>query len=175
MKAENKKKYTQHQNRKMRMIKKIGPLFLCCLVILAASGCSAIGKKDDTKLAILKTTNPTPVATDKNHRSDNVEKIKHDVSSMSEVYDVAVVKGEKNTLVAYKVRHLYRFKMKKIEKGINEMLEKRYPIEKFAVSSDYKIFLEAVRLKEKIGSKGFSDQRAEKRLKQIIKMAKETA
>jgi hypothetical protein len=164
-----------NQNRKMKMRKKFGPLILCCLVTLALNGCSSTGKKSDTKLAILKTTNPSPVVIDTNQKTDLVEKIKHDVSSLSELYDVAVIKGKKETLVVYKVKHLHRFKMKKIEKNINKMLEKRYPKENFTVSSDYKIFLEAVRLKEKMKSKDFTEKKAEKRLKQIIKMTKERA
>ena len=40
--------------------------------------------------------------------------------------------------------------MKKIEKEVNEMLEKKYPDEDFIVSSDYKIFLEAVQIEEKL-------------------------
>jgi hypothetical protein len=155
------------------MRKKFGPFVLCCLVILAANGCSATGQKNDTKLAILKTTNPSPVVTDKNQKADSVEKIKHDVSSLPELYDVAVIKGKKDTLVAYKVKHLQRFRMKKIEKNINKMLEKKYQKENFTVSSDYKIFLEAVRLNEQIKTNKISKKKAENRLKQIIKMTNE--
>jgi hypothetical protein len=103
-----------------------------------------------------------------------VERIKKDVSSFPEIYDVAVVEGKKNTLVAYKVKHLKRMKMKKIEENINKLLEKKYPNENFTVSSDYKIFLEAVKLNEQIKSdKKFSKQKAEKQLQKIIEMTKE--
>ncbi|WP_205416557.1 hypothetical protein, partial [Escherichia coli] len=61
---------------------------------------------------------------------DLVASIEHDVESMKELYDVAIVKGKKDTLVAYKVKHLYRFSMKKIEKKLNDMLEDKYPQEK---------------------------------------------
>jgi LAS superfamily LD-carboxypeptidase LdcB len=156
-------------------MKKLKLLILCFLVFFAVNGCSVTGKNSDTKLAILKTTNPSPVVTKKTQNLDMVERIKHDVSSLPELYDVAVVKGKKDILVAYKVKHLKRFKMKKIEKNINKMLEEKYPKENFTISSDYKIFLEAVRLKEKMKSKGFSDKKAERRLKQIIKMKNEMA
>jgi hypothetical protein len=157
----------------MKMREKFRPLVLCCLVILTASGCSATGQKSDTKLAILKTTNPSPVVTEKNQKPNKVEKIKHDISRMPELYDVAVIKGKKDILVAYKVKHLHRFKMKKIEKSINKLLEKKYPKESFTVSSDYKIFLEAVRLNERIKTGKMTKEKAEKRLKQIIKMTNE--
>ena len=97
----------------------------------------------------MKTTNPNPIVTEKNNGEDKVKKIEKEVSSFDELYDVAVVKGKKDTLVVYKVKHMHRFKMKKIEKDLTKRLEKNYPKENITVSSDYKIFLEAVRLVER--------------------------
>ncbi|WML43403.1 sporulation protein [Neobacillus sp. PS3-40] len=155
------------------MRKKYGLLMFCCLGILA-TGCEHSEQKDVSKLAIVKTINPSAVAIDKNQPGGNdVEQVKEDISSLPELYDVAVIKGKKDILVAYKVKHLHRFKMKAIEKKMNKMLEKKYPKENFTVSSDYKIFLEAVKLNERIKSKNYSDKKAETRLKQIIKMTNE--
>lgn len=120
----------------------------------------------------MKTTNPSPIVTQKNKGKDHVKDIEQDVSSFPELYDVAVVKGKKNTLVVYKVKHLHRFRMKKIEKDINKMLEQKYPDENFTISSDYKIFLETVRLDESMNSSKFTHQKAEKRFNQIVKMTK---
>lgn len=155
------------------MKKNIESIVFCYLVILSIVGCSNFGQKQESKLALLKTTNPSPVFIDKDQHVDNVEQIKEDISSLPELYDVAVIKGKKDILVAYKVKHLHRFKMKAIEKKMNKMLEKKYPKENFTVSSDYKIFLEAVKLNERIKSKNYSDKKAETRLKQIIKMTNE--
>jgi hypothetical protein len=145
------------------------------IILSLLAGC---GKNIDNKngSALIKTTDPTPVHihSPRNEQS-HVEKIKRDISSFPEIYDVAVIKGKKDTLVAYKVKHLHRFKMKAIEKKMNKRLEKKYPKENFTVSSDYKIFLEAVRLKEKMKSKDFSDKKAEKLLNEIIKMTKDMA
>lgn len=139
-------------------------------------GCSTSGQKDDSKLALLKTTNPAPIQiTNQNPRKPGTAKrVKDDISSFPEIYDVAVVQGKKDTLVAYKVKHLQRFRMKAIEKKINKLLEKRYPNENFKVSSDYKIFLEAVKLKEKMKNPNYSPQKAEKQLQAIIKLKDET-
>jgi hypothetical protein len=60
--------------------------------------------------------------------------------------------------------------MKKIEKNLNKNLEKKYPKENFTVSSDYKIFLEAVRLVERKNNGTLSDKQAEKRFNEIVKM-----
>jgi hypothetical protein len=124
----------------------------------------------ESQLALMKTTNPNPTITDENKNRNQVEEIKKKISSFPELYDVAVVKGKTDTLVVYKVKHLHRFKMKSIEKRINKMLEEKYPKENFTVSSDYKIFLEAIRLNERMESADFSSNAAEKRLKEIVKM-----
>jgi hypothetical protein len=63
--------------------------------------------------------------------------------------------------------------MKKIEKDLNKLLEKKYPEENFTTSSDYKIFLETVRLDERMKSPEFTHQKAEKRFNEIVKMTKE--
>ncbi|MBY0120998.1 YhcN/YlaJ family sporulation lipoprotein [Bacillus sp. S/N-304-OC-R1] len=146
------------------------------LLTASLAGCGMGG--DDTKdsdLALIKTTNPSPALLGKNTKEnlELVDSIKKDISSMKELYDVAVVKGNNDTLVAYKVKHLHRFKMKKIEKRLNEMLEKKYPDENFTISSDYKIFLEAVKLNEKMKDPKYPDKKANEKLKEIIKLKNE--
>ncbi|NHC40222.1 sporulation protein [Bacillus sp. MM2020_1] len=145
-------------------------LFACLLLL---SSCSQNQQVKDSQLTLMKTTNPSPIVTEKHESKNHVKAIEQDVSVFPELYDVAVVKGKKDTLVVYKVKHLYRFRMKKIEKNINKMLEEKYPKENFTISSDYKIFLETVRLDEKMKTSKFSDQRAEKRFKEIVNMTKE--
>lgn len=53
------------------------------------------------------------------------------------------------------------------------MLEEKHPKENFTVSSDYKIFLEAVRLNEKMKEGKLSHSKAEKRLEEIVKMTED--
>ncbi|MCM3569969.1 sporulation protein [Neobacillus mesonae] len=149
----------------------IRPLLLFSIIFVLAS-CSQNQEVKDSQLALMKTTNPGPVVTD--HDGQSLGKsIKEDVETFPQLYDIAIVKGEKDILVVYKVKHLQRFRMKKIEKEVTKKLEKKYPDEKFTVSSDYKIFLEAVRLEEKIKSEKFTKKQAEKRLKEIIKMTED--
>lgn len=150
-------------------------LWLFAAILILISGCSGDGKVNESDLALVKTTNPPPTLIEKNTKEnlDLVKSIEHDVESMEELYDVAVVKGDEDTLVAYKVKHLQRFHMKRIEKKMNKMLEKKYPDENFTVSSDYKIFIEAVELQEKMKDPDFSDKKAKKKLDQIIKLKNE--
>lgn len=139
-----------------------------CVTLLVS--CSQGQTEKDSQLALVKTTNPNPTVTDKNNSQDKVESIEREVESIDEIYDVAVVKGKKATLVVYKVKHMHRFRMKQIEKDLNKKLEEKYPKEEFTVSSDYKIFLEAVRLVERKDNGSLSDKQAEKRLNEIVKM-----
>ena len=68
---------------------------------------------------------------------------------------------------------MQRFRMKDIEKKLNAMLEKRYPDENFVVSSDYKIFLEAIKLGKKMEDPNFPKKKANEELNKIIKLKKE--
>ncbi|WP_462409004.1 YhcN/YlaJ family sporulation lipoprotein [Neobacillus sp. Marseille-QA0830] len=152
----------------MYWIRLMAALFL----LTGLTACSEKQQMKDSQLALMKTTDPKPIVTDGKKSNDQVEKIKHEVSSFPEIYDVAVVKGKQGTLVAYKVKHMQRFNMRKIEQNITKKLEAEYSKEKFTVSSDYKIFLEVVRLNERM-QQGLSDQKAEKRFNEIVKMTED--
>jgi hypothetical protein len=86
---------------------------------------------------------------------------------------VIVVKNGKKIIVAYKVKHLQRFHMKKIEKTVTENLEEKFPKNDFIVSSDYKIFLESVRLNELLKKKDVPEKKARKKFKEIEELQKE--
>lgn len=146
---------------------------LTIIGLFLLAGCSQNQEAKDSQMALLKETNPKPLMTDQDKGTNRVEEIKKDVQSFSELYDVAVIKGKKTTLVVYKVKHLHRFRMKQIEKELKKKLEGKYPNEKFIVSSDYKIFLEAVRLNERIEGEKISDKEAEKQFNKIIKMTED--
>lgn len=154
---------------------KVKNIMVISIILVVLVSCSQNDSNEKSELALIKTTNPSPVLLEKNSNKklDLVQDIEQDIESMKELYDVAIVKGKKDVLVAYKVKHLHRFKMKKIEKEMKDMLEKKYPDEKFTVSSDYKIFLEAVKLKEKMENTNLSKDKANKELKKIIKLKQE--
>ncbi|OES43913.1 YhcN/YlaJ family sporulation lipoprotein [Domibacillus iocasae] len=126
--------------------------------------------------AMIETADPDAVQLD-GHQDDLAADIKKEADSFEEIYDTAVVKGTDQLLVAYKVRHLDRFQMKKIEKELDDHIEKMAEKEEseIIVSSDYKIFLEVVRLKEDMDAGHLTEKEADKRLSEIIKLKKETA
>ena len=141
-------------------------IFSICLLL---SGCAK--ETPNSRWSMLKRVNPAPVAifTEKEgSQKELVEGIKEETSSIPSIYDVAVIKGKKDIIVAYKVKQMARFKMKGIEKELTEKLETKYPDESFTVSSDFKIFLETMRLLDKVQKPEFSKEKANKRLKEII-------
>lgn len=145
------------------------------LAIMAGCNAHNSGEKDE-QLALIKKTDPDPVTLVSHNKEEKpVSELEKQVESFDEIYDVATIKGEKETLIVYKVKHMQRFRMKEIEKELNSFLEKRYPNENFIVSSDYKIFLEAVKLSNKMKDPNYSKKKANEELKKIIKLKKATA
>lgn len=142
------------------------------LILLFLTGCNDTEAEQESRISLVKTTNPSPVQIS-NEQEDIAEQVKNDVMKYEEIFDTAVIKGKKDTLVVYKVKHLHRFRMKQIEKKVNKLLEKKYPDENFTVSSDYKIFMEALELNDRVKDPKFPQSQAEKDLKEIIKLKNE--
>ena len=149
--------------------------FLLCLVAIMVGCNSNLDEEKEAQLSMISRTNPTPInlSSQPNQSNATSKKIKEEVESIDSIYDVAVIKGKDKILVAYKVKHLRRFHMKAIEKELKDKLEKEYPDEDFTVSSDYKIFLEAVRLGEKLKDPSYPKKKAKKELDKIINLSKE--
>lgn len=156
------------------MKKKDMALIPIIIMLCLFAGCSGDKKDDASELALIKTTKPPAIELKSRPDHESIAyQVRKDLKKIDQIYDTAVIEGEKQVIVAYKVKHLHRFQMKKIEKDITKLLEKNYPEDEFIVSSDYKIFLEAIRLKEKLDHENLSNKEAEKRFKKIIKLKKE--
>jgi len=154
--------------------KKHAFLMLIFSLFVFLTGCEK--ETPNSRWSMLKKVDPEPVVIyteSEAGQKELVQGIKEETNTISSIYDVAVVKGKKDTLVAYKVKQMARFKMKSIEKELTEKLESKYPEENFTVSSDFKIFLETMRLRDKIQDPEFSEEKADKRLKEIIKLNNE--
>lgn len=159
----------------MNMKQAVSILAILTLLGTVVAGCSFGKTSPDSRASMIQSINPDPGATNDLDEKDLklAKKVKKDIAAFDEIYDVAVIAGKKEILVAYKVKHLKRFGMKRIEKEINKKLEKNYPDEDFIVSSDYKIFIEAVELRERMKDPSFPDKKAEEQLQQIISLKKE--
>lgn len=129
--------------------------------------------KDKGSALIKKVDSEPVIITNRQENHEIAKKMKETALSMPEIYDVAIIKGKKQTVLAYKVKHLQRFRLNKIQKTLNEKLKDQFPKEKVTVSYDYKIFLETIRLQEKIKSGDVQEEKAEKELRKIIKLNNE--
>jgi hypothetical protein len=147
-------------------------VWIMLISIFTLVGCGGNQEKKDY-LALVQTTNPSPTTLTSDSKTVSAEEIEKEVEKFKDIYDVAVIKGDKEDLVVYKVKHLRRFYMKNIEKEVTNKLEDTFPDENFVVSSDYKIFLEAVRLNKKRQDQNLSKEEAQKKLDEIIKLKKE--
>jgi hypothetical protein len=148
-------------------------LFMLLILMITLSGCNQSEEDQESRLSLIKTTNPKPIKIPDKQNENIAAQVKQDVKKFDEIFDVAVVQGKKDTLVVYKVKHFQRFRMKQIESSVTKELEKKYPDETFTVSSDYKIFMEALKLKEHMKDPKYSATKAEKDLEKIIKLKNE--
>ncbi|WP_260284019.1 YhcN/YlaJ family sporulation lipoprotein [Peribacillus aracenensis] len=154
-----------------------GSLLVFLVVLYVLTGCSNHNDGKTENLAMIKRTNPEPMdiinGMDGKDEKGLISKVKETVANEDSIYDVIVVKNEKKIIVAYKVKHLQRFHMKKIEKTVTKNLEEKFPENDFIVSSDYKIFLESVRLNELLKEKDVPEKKARKKFKEIEELQKE--
>ncbi len=154
--------------------KKASIIIIASLLVLIGCSHDQGQEHDESNFALIQTTDPAPIELKKRAEEHSVAyKVREEVKNIDEIYDVAVIEGKEEIIVAYKVKHLHRFKMKKIEKDLTKKLNDKYPEDQFIVSSDYKIFLEAIRLKEDLDGTNMSADTAEKRFKKIIKLKEE--
>jgi len=142
--------------------------------ICFTSGCSNNSHEQKSKTSLVKKTQPAPIEINYKEKENSIAfQVREEIKKIDKIYDVAIIEGNKDILVSYKVKHLHRFGMKKIEKDLNKALKEKFPKHTFVVSSDYKIFLEAIRLKEDVEYHNLSNKEAKKRLYKIIKLKKE--
>ena len=86
---------------------------------------------------------------------------------------MTVVQKDKDILVAYKVKHMQRFRMKSIESKLKKDLQKNYKGYNFTVSSDMKIFLETVELIVNVKDKDYPLKKAGKWFGKIMDLQKD--
>ncbi|MBP3040121.1 sporulation protein [Bacillaceae bacterium Marseille-Q3522] len=146
-------------------------LILFLFIFVAACG-QEQGQEPESRAKMMRTTNSAIEKSGEDQTFISAE-IKKDVLVFDGIYDAVVLKGKEQVLVAYKVKQMQRFRMRDLEKQLKERLKKDFPDEKFVISSDYKIFLEAKKLQDKISDPQYDEKKAEERLQKIIKLKKE--
>lgn len=146
--------------------------FVLVMWIIPLSACTN-HTQGEKPITLMNSTTKVELINETNHDLELLEQVRKDILAIKPVFDVVIIKGKKETLVAYKVKHLHRFRMKQIEKEINQVLEKKYPKEEFIISSDFKIFLETNKLITKTKQSDYSEEKANKDLQKIIKLKNE--
>lgn len=99
--------------------------------------------------------------------------IQEELERDDKIHDAMVIQNGDDILVAYKVRQLSRFNMEKIESDVNKMLEKNFPSYNFIVTSDFKIFLEAVELAVHVDQEDYPKDKAKVWFDKIVELEKE--
>lgn len=156
----------------MRAIKK----FLCilfCLLYLTA--CQLDSRSSLAKKSLFTSVDVEPlvIANNTNNDEARLTEVKQTVTNFSEIYDVAVIGHEKKVLVVYKVKQRNRFQMQKIETKVSKELQHNFPGFNFVVSSDLKIFLEAVELIVQARKNNYPPTKAKKWFASILKLQKD--
>ncbi len=142
------------------------------IILFLLTSCSPDSDSKNAKASLFKAVNPEPVfiGGEKAPLTD----IKKEVESFEELFDVAIIQNEQQILVAYKVKHMQRFRMKDIERDLKKDLQGKFPGNEFLVSSDMKIFLEAVELETHVHHQDYPKSKAKKWFRNIVDLEKET-
>ncbi len=156
------------------MHKRIASFLAIAMFFTMVSGCSGDSSSKEARMSLIQSVDQDPVYLG-DHSKAPLEEIKKKVASHKEIYDVAVVQKDKDILVAYKVKHMQRFRMKSIESKLDKELKKNFKSFNFTVSSDMKIFLETVELIVNVKDKGYPKKKAGKWFDKIMKLQKDMA
>ena len=155
------------------MHKRVVTILIVAMMFSVMSACSGDSSSKEARMSLIQSVNQDPVYLGGNKEAP-LGQIKKKVASQNEIYDVTVVQKDKDILVAYKVKHMQRFRMKSIESKLKDDLQENYKGYNFTVSSDMKIFLETVELTVNVKDKGYSKKKARKWFDKIMELQKET-
>lgn len=107
------------------------------------------------------------------HTNEKEHQINQSVNQyFDEVVDLSSITYNNEMIMAIKVDQLSQFNEQKIAKEVESYIKDSYPKIKAKVSSDYKIFLEINRLKDKITNQDLAKTDFNKEFKQIKELTK---
>lgn len=149
-------------------------IFAC---ILTVSACSPDSDSKEALASMFAPVDVKPITLNEEgyDRFDEklVDFIGKELERDDAVYDAMVIQNGDEILVSYKVHQLQRFNMEKIEAGLNDRLEKEFPSYNFYVTSDSKIFLEAVELAVHVDKENYPKDKAKAWFDKIVELEKE--
>jgi Sporulation lipoprotein YhcN/YlaJ (Spore_YhcN_YlaJ) len=146
-------------------------LFLM-VFFLGVFGCNGTAEQSQslnvTRTGFQQKKSPIPV-----YDQSPSKKAEEIAKKMEEITEVMAVNSDKELLVVFKMKHLQRFRLKKIENTVNKKLNKAFPDHKVTVSSDLKIYLETSKLKDKMKREKLSKKELSKKIEKITKLSNE--
>ena len=145
---------------------------LILMIFFTLVGCEKMSE-DNGLYVFLKDQTIAPFSLVENADISKLNALKEKLNELEELYDVVIVEGKEEILITYKVKQLSRIKMQHIEKEVKKIAKELLNEKKdVVVSSDYKIFLEAIRLHYDVTKEVKPKEQLEK-FQWIIKLQKE--
>ncbi|MBT6252482.1 MAG: hypothetical protein HOI84_04165 [Flavobacteriaceae bacterium] len=146
-------------------------LFLIVIIGLG-SGCTGnqnqfANNNDDANIVKVHTSKPIDQSV--------ANQAKEKVIKEEEISGVKAVNTDKELLLAVKVDHFDRLRLKNIEKKVKSDLEKAYPDHKIEVSTDSKMYLELEQLEKKLQKDKTKMKTLKKEFDKIKSLMKEKA
>lgn len=99
--------------------------------------------------------------------------VKDIVSNKQGITNVHAVHTRELIVVAFEVKHFKRFNLTSLRKKVKEDLEMKFPKQDIVVSTDKKVILELSKLEEKLESNSITEEKLNKKLKEIKKLSEE--
>ncbi|MFB4166300.1 YhcN/YlaJ family sporulation lipoprotein [Alteribacillus sp. JSM 102045] len=140
-------------------MKTITFLLLIMLTFGFGSGCAENQGEQDNELTKIHSTKSVDQSLSNQAKESVIEK--------DEVTDVKAVNTENDLLVAAKVGHFERFRIKSIEEKVTADLEKKYPNKNVYVSTDQKIIWETEKLENKLQEDKINRKKLKKEIQRI--------
>lgn len=138
------------------------------LIIMMVTGCSGTNENSTEKQQ-----NITDVSFKNSHNQSVAEKVTQLLKDEEVVENAKTVNSDKELLVAVKINHMDRFRLKEINQRLKKKVKEEYPDYKVMLSTDQKIFLELDKLENKIKADQLGKKKLEKEMNRIKSLSKE--
>lgn len=138
----------------------------CLLLFITGCGTTSTTSKDD-KFIKLSTNHSAEIDQQTANQAKDI------LSFHEEITDIYAVNSPQNMIIGIKIYHHDRFKLKKIRKRLQKEIDDKFPKSNNIVSTDQKIILELQRLEDEINSRFISQDEMNKKIKNLMKSAKD--
>ncbi|WP_196305251.1 YhcN/YlaJ family sporulation lipoprotein [Metabacillus sediminilitoris] len=138
------------------------------IILMIATGCNMANNNNEKNNLNIKNVSHL----DMNHvnMESEIEKL---LDKEKEVSDVKVFDTDKEIFIAAEIKQMDRFRIKEIEKKLNNLIKDKYPNHNVTLSTDKKIFLELDKLEQKAKNTNMNNKDLEKEIKRIKSLSEE--